>query len=167
MTTIMDVLTQQGTFPSLANALEQSGLAATLRSDGPYTLFAPTEDAVAAMPNKEFFAWLNDRAKLTKALSFTIVPGRYSASDLLDRHFIKTLEGQRLRIGSRLDDVGYADTAASDAYGYVMAGTLTIAVVQTITINDATIITPDLVADNGFVHSIDRVLVPWLMNLAR
>jgi uncharacterized surface protein with fasciclin (FAS1) repeats len=167
MATIMDVLEQDGSFSSLVTALKKASLDTTLRGKGPYTIFAPTEDAVIALPDRQFFTWQSDMPKLTKVLNFHILAGRYSAADLLDYHFIKTLEGQRLRIGSRLDDVGYADSAASDAYGYVMGGTLSVAVVQTVTVNGAAIVRADIPADNGFVHAIDHVLVPWLLGLAR
>jgi uncharacterized surface protein with fasciclin (FAS1) repeats len=166
MNTIMDVLTQNGSFTGLVNALEQTTVPATLRQTGPYTLFAPTDAAIAALPNKPFFKLAGDVAKLSKVLNFHIVSGRYSAADLLDYHFLKTLEGQRVRITSELDEVGYAETDATDAYGYVTGGVLTVAVAQTITVNKATITVADIEAENGFVHAIDQVLIPMFVDLA-
>jgi uncharacterized surface protein with fasciclin (FAS1) repeats len=165
MANIMDTLIQNGSFASLVNALEISGVSATLRGSGPYTIFAPTEAAIVAMPNKQFFKLQDDPAKLTKALNFHIVSGQYSAADLMDYHFLKTLEGQRLRIASQMDDVAYSESDASDGYGYVMGGVLSVAVVQTITVNKSVITQPDIAADNGFIHAIDQVLTPALLDL--
>jgi uncharacterized surface protein with fasciclin (FAS1) repeats len=164
---LLDVLDQAGTFGTLMTAIKQAKLDETLRQAGPYTLFAPTQAAIAALPDRQFDSWLFDDAKLTKVVKFHVVAGRLSAADLLDRHFLKTLEGQRLRITSRLDDVGYAETDATDAYGYIMGGTVTVAIALTIKVNGATTVQADLAADNGFVHVIDHVLVPWPLNVAR
>jgi len=167
MATITDVLAQDTNFSQLVSALTSSKLDATLRGTGPYTLFAPTNDAINALPEKHLTLWKNDPAKLSRIVKFHVVPEKLGAADLLNYHFIKMLEGQRLRITSHLDDVGYADTAASDAYGYVMGGTLTVAIVQTIKVNGAVITRPNLAADNGFVHVIDRVLIPWLLDFTK
>ncbi len=101
-------------------------------------------------------------------LKYHIVPGYYNADDLLDRLFLKTLEGQRLRVWSDISMVPLGveeiDTP-NDALSYIARNTVTTSVRESITINGAHVIRANIMADNGIMHVIDKVLVPAFTQL--
>lgn len=117
------------TFQSLAT---KAGLTETLRSAGPYTVFAPTNDAFKAVPAATLDDWTKHPEKLKDVLAYHVVSGKSSAADIKNSN-AKTLQG--------------ANVALSKAGDFV-------------TIESATVVTPDLAATNGVVHTIDTVLVP-------
>jgi uncharacterized surface protein with fasciclin (FAS1) repeats len=104
-----------------------------------------------------------DPATMARMLMYHIVLGYYTADDLLDRFFLKTLAGQRLRVWSAVSMVELGEqvgAAASDAIGYLASDTVTPVVRASITINGGQLLRADVSADNGIVHLIDKVLIP-------
>jgi uncharacterized surface protein with fasciclin (FAS1) repeats len=131
---LVDTATTAGTYSMLIQSLEKAGLVDTLRAEGPFTVFAPTD--------KEGFAEIEEGGeveelwsnvpKLTAVLTYHVVPGRIMAADLAEGMKLMTLEGHEL-------------TVTLDGGPKV---------------NGAAILTPDIEADNGVIHAIDKVLMP-------
>ncbi|WP_440996507.1 fasciclin domain-containing protein [Arhodomonas sp. SL1] len=132
---IVDVATGAGQFETLLAALEAAGLSDTLRGEGPFTVFAPTDDAFAALPEGTVESLLEqgNRDQLTGILTYHVVPAKVTAAQAMETDSAETVHGGTLRI-STMD-------------GKVM-------------INDATVIQADVMADNGVIHVIDSVLMP-------
>ena len=124
-----------GSFKTLAAALKAAGLVEALQGDGPVTVFAPTDDAFAALPAGTVESLLKpeNRAKLTSILKFHVVSGRVFANDVLAGHELKTLQGTKLT--ARLE--------GKKAF-----------------VNGAQIVKTDIDASNGVIHVIDSVLIP-------
>ncbi len=132
---IVDTAVEAGSFTTLITAVQAAGLEETLRGDGPYTVFAPTDDAFAAVPKETLDALLADpKGALTDVLTYHVVPGKVMSTDLSDGMMVETVNGQSLQI-----------TVNDD--GTVMVG-------------DATVVTADIETANGVIHVIDTVLVP-------
>jgi len=129
---IVDTAVAAGQFKTLAKALTEAGLIDTLKGPGPYTVFAPTDAAFAKIPADQLNALLADKAKLTKVLTYHVVPGAVMAKDVKPG-MVKTVEGQALTI-----DVSNAG----------------------VTVDDAKVIKTDIVATNGVIHVIDTVVLP-------
>jgi uncharacterized surface protein with fasciclin (FAS1) repeats len=121
---------------TLVDAVKAAGLAKTLEGDGPFTVFAPTNEAFAALPPAELKRLLKpaNMDELANILTYHVVAGDVKSSDLSDGQMVKTVQGQKLKV-----------TIADDG---------------TVKVGDATVITPDVGASNGTVHVIDTVLVP-------
>ena len=140
-----------------------AGLVETLSGPGPFTIFVPTDaafDQLSADQQADLFA---DPGKLAKVLKYHIVPGYYTADDLLDRLFLKTLEGQRLRVWSDVSEVPLGEKeidTRSDALNYIASETVTTSVRESIKINGGQVILTNVKADNGIMHVIDKVLIP-------
>jgi uncharacterized surface protein with fasciclin (FAS1) repeats len=120
-------------FSTLVTALTEAGLVETLQGDGPFTVFAPTDDAFAALPEGTVEGLLADIPALTDVLLYHVVPGKVMAADVVNLDFADTVQGSALGI--------------TVADGTVM-------------INDAEVIIPDIEASNGVIHVIDSVLIP-------
>ena len=132
---IVDTAVAAGSFKTLVTAVQAAGLVDTLKGAGPYTVFAPTDAAFAAVPKKTLDALLADpKGALTDVLTYHVVSGKVMAADLTDGQVITTVNGAPLKV-----------TIKSD--GTVMIG-------------DATVVTADVEASNGVIHVIDKVLVP-------
>jgi transforming growth factor-beta-induced protein len=134
---IVDTAVAAGSFTTLAAALDAAGLVETLKGEGPFTVFAPTDDAFAALPEGTVEGLLEDpQGALTDILLYHVVPGAVAAADVvgLDGETVETVGGAPLAI-SIGDD------------GSVM-------------INDSMVVTPDVMASNGIIHVIDAVLLP-------
>ena len=133
---IVDTALAAGKFSTLAAALGAAGLIQTLKGEGPFTVFAPTDDAFARIPAETLSQLLQpeNREKLTAILTYHVVAGRVTSHDVmnLDPDAAITLQGQTLKINT---DGG-------------------------LKINDAKVITPDIAATNGVIHVIDSVLMP-------
>ena len=137
MADIVDTAVAAGSFNTLATALTEAGLVDTLKGEGPFTVFAPTDDAFAALPEGTLDSLLADpQGALTDVLLYHVVPGKVMAADVagLDGQEVETVGGGMLTV-----------TIGDD--GSVM-------------INDATVVTADVEASNGVIHVIDTVLVP-------
>jgi uncharacterized surface protein with fasciclin (FAS1) repeats len=132
---IVDTAVEAGSFTTLVSAVQAAGLEETLRGEGPYTVFAPTDDAFAAVPQETLDALLADpQGALTDVLTYHVVPGKVLSTDLSDGMMVETVNGASLEI-----------TVNDD--GSVMVG-------------DATVVTADIETANGVIHVIDTVLVP-------
>ncbi|MET0551511.1 MAG: fasciclin domain-containing protein [Vicinamibacteria bacterium] len=129
---IVDTAVAAGSFKTLATALQAAGLVETLKGKGPFTVFAPTDDAFAKLPAGALDALLKDKAKLTAVLTYHVVPGRVTAADVAKLKEAKTVQGGSLRI--------------STAGG--------------VKVDDANVVKTDIEASNGVIHVIDSVLMP-------
>ncbi len=132
MADIVDTAVAAGSFTTLAAALTAAGLIDTLKGAGPFTVFAPTDEAFAKLPAGTVDALLKDIPKLTKILTYHVVAGKVMAADVVKLTSAKTVEGSEVKI---------------DASSGVK-------------INESTVVTPDVAADNGVIHIIDKVLMP-------
>jgi uncharacterized surface protein with fasciclin (FAS1) repeats len=129
---IIETADAAGSFTTLAKAIEAAGLTETLKGDGPFTVFAPTDDAFAALPQETVQGLLHDPPALARVLTYHVVPGRITSAQITHDSEQKTVEG----------------------------GLLKIAVNGGVTVNDASVIQADVQAENGVIHVIDRVLIP-------
>jgi uncharacterized surface protein with fasciclin (FAS1) repeats len=131
---IVDTAIAAGSFTTLVAAVEAAGLVETLKGEGPFTVFAPTDDAFAAIPAETLTALLADPSgDLTQILLYHVVPGKVMAADVTDGLEAATVQG--------------APVTFSIADGVVK-------------INDATIVTTDIETSNGVIHVIDAVIMP-------
>lgn len=129
---IVDIAVGAGSFTTLVAAVEAAGLVDTLKGDGPFTVFAPTDDAFAALPDGTVEALLDDIPTLTAILTYHVVPGTVMSTDLSDGMMAATVNGQEVTIG--VGDV--------------------------VTVDGATVIQADIEASNGVIHVIDAVILP-------
>jgi len=139
------------------------GLVETLSGLGPFTIFVPTDEAFDRLSSGQQANLLTDPGKLAKVMKYHVVPGLYTADDMLDRLFLKTLEGQRLRVWSDISEVPLGEEevdTSGDALNYIARNTVTTAVRESITINGGHVLQADVRADNGVIHVIDKVLIP-------
>jgi uncharacterized surface protein with fasciclin (FAS1) repeats len=132
MANIIDTATNNGSFTTLVAAIQAAGLVDTLKGPGPFTVFAPTDEAFKKLPAGTVEALLKDPAKLKKILTYHVVSGKVLAADVVKLKTAKTVEGSDVKI---------------DASNGVK-------------INDAKVATADVAADNGVIHVIDTVLIP-------
>ena len=132
MADIVDTAAGAGSFTTLVAAVQAAGLVDTLKSAGPFTVFAPTDDAFAKLPAGTVESLLADIPKLTKILTYHVVAGAVKSSDIQGVMHPATVEGS----------------------------TLTIDPTDGVKVNDATVVTADILADNGVIHVIDTVLIP-------
>ena len=138
---IVDTAVAAGDFTTLAAALEAAGLVETLKGDGPFTVFAPTDDAFAALPEGTVDTLLEDpQGDLTDILTYHVVSGKVMAADVagLDGQEVETLQGAKFTVNVDGDNVTLTDAAGN-----------TVNVTQT-----------DVEASNGVIHVIDAVLMP-------
>jgi uncharacterized surface protein with fasciclin (FAS1) repeats len=131
--TIVDVAAGNPDFETLVTAVKAAGLVETLSGDGPYTVFAPTDEAFAKLPAGTLDSLLQDKEQLTKILTYHVVPGRVLAKDVVGLPSAKTVQGQEVAIT-------------------VDGGK--------VKINDANVISTDIQASNGVIHVIDTVILP-------
>ncbi len=140
-----------------------AGLVETLSGPGPFTIFVPTDAAFNQLSDDQQTNLFVDPGKLAKVLKYHIVPGYSTADDLLDRLFLKTLEGQRLRVWSDISEIPLGEEEIDtdgDALSYVSSDTVTTSVRESIKINGGHVIRANVIADNGILHVIDKVLIP-------
>ncbi len=131
-TDLVTTASEAGSLKKFTAALKQSGLDATLHEDGPYTVFAPSDQAFANLPSKERDALGHDKDKLAKMLSYHVLPGKTLIVEVKP---------------GKTDTTANAPVILTSDNGIV-------------TINTANVVESDLVADNGVIHIIDRVLLP-------
>jgi len=129
---IVDTAVGAGSFKTLVAAVKAAGLVETLKGEGPFTVFAPTDEAFAKLPAGTVEALLKDKAKLTSILTHHVVPGKVMAADVMRLRSAKTVAGPAVRIES------------SDG----------------VKVNDASVIKADIETSNGVIHVIDTVLIP-------
>jgi uncharacterized surface protein with fasciclin (FAS1) repeats len=164
MANIFETARAEHAYNKYVKGLESmAGLVETLTGPGPFTLFIPTDAAFDSLSDDQQANLFADPGKLSKVLKYHIVPGYFTADDLLDRLFLKTLEGQRLRVWSDVSEVPLGEEeieASGDALNYVSSDTVTTAVRESITINGGHVLQANVIADNGIMHVIDKVLIP-------
>src|SRR5712692_2096043 len=164
MANIFETARAERAYNRLVNGIESvAGLVETLSGPGPFTIFVPTDAAFDKLSNDQQAKLLADPGKLAKVVKYHIVPGYYSADDLLDRLFLKTLEGQRLRVWSDISEVPLGEEEIAtygDALSYVASDTVTTSMRESITINGGHVLQANMFADNGIMHVIDKVLIP-------
>ena len=132
MLNIVDTAVSAGSFRTLVAAVQAAGLGGTLSGPGPFTVFAPTDEAFAKLPAGTVQSLLNDIPKLTEILTFHVVPGKLMAAEVVKLTSAKTVQGQNV----------------------------TIAAQNGVTINGANVITPNIETTNGVIHVIDQVILP-------
>ncbi len=132
---IVDTAVGAGQFKTLATALKAADLIETLKGPGPFTVFAPTDEAFAKLPAGTVESLLKpeNKAKLTAILTYHVVPGAVKAEQVTKLDEVKTVNGEMVKV--------------STEDGKVM-------------INDATVVTTDIPASNGVIHVIDKVILP-------
>ena len=125
--------TAAGKFTTLTMLLKRAGLVSALKQPGPYTVFAPTDAAFKKVPKKTLKALLANKAKLKAVLLYHVVSGKVTAADVVKLHSAKTLNGKTVRI----------HVANS-----------------TVFVNNAKVVKADVMATNGVIHVVNRVLIP-------
>jgi len=128
---IVDTAVSAGDFNTLAAALKAAGLVDTLKGKGPFTVFAPTDEAFAKIPKDQLNALLADKAKLTAVLKYHVVAGSVMSKDV-HAGMVKTVQGSSLTVST-------------------MGG---------VKVDNANVTAVDIVADNGVIHVIDTVILP-------
>jgi uncharacterized surface protein with fasciclin (FAS1) repeats len=164
MANIFETARADRSYNKLVKGIESvEGLVETLSGPGPFTIFVPTDEAFDRLSGDQQANLFANPEKLAKVLKYHIVPGYYTADDLLDRLFLKTLEGQRLRVRSSISEVPLGEEEIDthgDALGYIASDTVTTSVRESIRINGGQVLLANVNADNGIMHVIDKVLVP-------
>ena len=130
---IIETAIAAGSFKTLAKAIDAAGLTETLKAEGPYTVFAPTDEAFARLPKGALDKLLKDKAKLTAVLTYHVVPGNVTSQEVAGMTSAKTLNGQELSVEAREGKVR---------------------------VNKANVTAADIAATNGVIHVIDQVLMP-------
>ena len=128
---IVETAVGAGNFKTLATALTAAGLIDTLKGNGPFTVFAPTDAAFAKIPKADLDALLKDKAKLTAVLTYHVVAGKVMAADVKAGK-VKTVQGSEI----------------------------TVATTGGVTVDGAKVSATDIVASNGVIHVIDSVILP-------
>lgn len=132
MKNIIETATDAGSFKSFVNAIKAAGLMDTLRGPGPFTVFAPNDAAFSKMSSKQIQDLLGNKKRLRSVLTYHVVNGRISSSDVSKLHSARTVQGQDVSIDSS----------------------------RGVMIGDARVIQKDIRCTNGMIHVIDKVLVP-------
>lgn len=128
---IVDTAIAAGSFKTLVTAVQAAGLVDTLKGPGPFTVFAPTDEAFAKIPKADLDALLADKAKLTAVLTYHVVPGKVMAADVKAGK-VKTVQGAELTVST-------------------MGG---------VKVDAAKVVATDVAASNGVIHVIDTVVMP-------
>lgn len=129
---IVDVAVAAGSFETLVAAVKAAGLVETLKGQGPFTVFAPTDEAFAKIPAADLEALLADKEKLTAVLTYHVVPGKVMAADVAGMESAKTVQGASISI----------DTTDG------------------VKVDGAKVVQADIMASNGVIHVIDTVIMP-------
>ena len=132
MKTIIETAVAAGTFNTLVAAVKAAGLVETLSGEGPFTVFAPTDEAFAKIPKETLDAVLADKEKLTSILTYHVVSGKVMSGQIAGMQSAKTVQGKDLHI------------TAQDG----------------VMINEAKVVQADIECSNGVIHVIDSVLMP-------
>lgn len=128
---IVETAVKAGSFKTLVAAVQAAGLVDTLKGPGPFTVFAPTDEAFAKVPKDALDALLKDKAALTKVLTYHVVSGKVMAADVKAGK-VRTVQGQEL----------------------------TLATTGGVTVDNARVTAADVEASNGVIHVIDTVVMP-------
>ena len=132
MANIVETAIAAGTFNTLVVAVKAAGLVETLSGPGPFTVLAPTDDAFAKLPAGTVEGLLQDIPKLTAVLTYHVLAGKFMAADVIKLASAKTVNGQ----------------------------SVTIATINGVMVDGATVVKTDIETDNGVIHVIDSVILP-------
>ena len=141
MQDIVDTAAQAGMFSTLVATVKAAGLVQTLKSPGPFTVFAPTDQAFAALPKGTVESLLKDVPKLTNILTYHVISGRVAAADVI----------KMTRSGP-----AEANTVQGQPVTLKTQGILS----KSVHVNDAKVVKADVEATNGIIHAIDKVILP-------
>jgi len=131
---IVDTAVAAGNFETLVAAVQAADLVETLKGDGPFTVFAPTDDAFALLPEGTVPTLLENIPQLQGVLTYHVVPGKVMSGDLSDGMTVETVQGDTITIGTT----------------------------DGVTVNNTNVIQADIEASNGVIHVIDGVLLPGM-----
>jgi uncharacterized surface protein with fasciclin (FAS1) repeats len=131
MADIVDIAVTADNFKTLVAAVQAAGLVDTLKSPGPFTVFAPTDEAFAQLPPGTIHTLLQNIPQLARILTYHVVPGKLMAADIAKLDSLTSVEGSPIRV--------------STADGFE--------------VKNATVLAPDIEADNGVIHVINRVIL--------
>lgn len=131
MADIVEIAVGAGTFNTLVTAVQAAGLVETLKSPGPFTVFAPTDEAFAKLPPGTIQTLVQNIPQLTRILTFHVVPGRLKQADLAQLGTVTSVEGSPIKID------------CSEGFE----------------VKNATVVAADIEADNGIIHVLDRVIL--------
>ena len=169
MANVFETAREKHAYNKFMKGLESvAGLIETLSGPGPFTIFIPTDAAFDRLSGDQQTNLFADPGKLAKVVKYHIVPGYFTADDLLDRVFLKTLEGPRLNVWSDISVTPLGEEEEDidqDALSYIARETVSTEVRESIKINRAHVVQANVIADNGILHVIDKVLVPPLTRL--
>ena len=129
---IVDTAVSAGSFNTLVAAVQAAGLAETLKGEGPFTVFAPTDAAFAKLTKAQLEALLADKDALTKVLTYHVIEGRVEAAEVVKLSSVESIEGQpvKIRVG------------------------------ESVMVNNARVVKTDISTSNGLIHVIDTVMLP-------
>lgn len=130
---IVDTAVASGKFKTLVAAVQAAGLVETLKSKGPFTVFAPTDEAFAKLPKGTVEALLKDKKKLTAILTYHVVGGKQMAAEVVKKTKLKTVNGKSLTLKVKGGNVW---------------------------VGNAKVVKTDIATSNGVIHVIDTVLLP-------
>ncbi len=130
---IVETAIAAGNFTTLATALTEAGLIETLKGKGPFTVFAPTDEAFAKIPKADLAKLLKDKEALTKVLLYHVVSGSVASNDVVNLKSAKTVEGSSVNI--------------------TVKG-------KSVKVDGANVTAVDIMASNGIIHVIDSVIMP-------
>lgn len=128
---IVDTAVSAGSFKTLVTAVQAAGLVDTLKGPGPFTVFAPTDEAFAKIPKADLDALLADKKKLAAVLTYHVVPGKVMAADVKAGK-VKTVQGSEI----------------------------TVSTADGVKVDNAKVVSTDVAASNGVIHVIDSVIMP-------
>ncbi|UCF36490.1 MAG: fasciclin domain-containing protein [Acidobacteriota bacterium] len=129
---IVDTAVNAGQFNTLVKAVQAAGLVDVLKGDGPFTVFAPTDEAFAKLPAGTIESLLKDKEKLTAILTYHVVPGKMMASDVISKSSLATVQGSSLKVSTG----------------------------SGVRVDSAQIVKTDIETSNGVIHVIDTVVIP-------
>jgi uncharacterized surface protein with fasciclin (FAS1) repeats len=130
---IVDTAIAAGSFTTLVKLVQQAGLVETLKGPGPFTVFAPTDEAFSKVPKETLAALGADKEKLRAVLTYHVVPGKVMAADVVKVNEAKTVQGQSVKVRTSGGSVK---------------------------IDEANVVKTDIQASNGVIHVIDSVIIP-------
>jgi len=134
---IVETAIEGGSFKTLVKAVQAAGLVDTLSSKGPFTVFAPTDDAFAKLPAGAVEDLLKDKEKLASVLTYHVVPGKVMSADVVKLKSAKTVQGQEIKI----------DAAKWHLH-------------KNVKVSGANVVKADIECANGVIHVIDKVILP-------
>jgi uncharacterized surface protein with fasciclin (FAS1) repeats len=132
MRNLVETAMEEGNFKILINAIQEAGLIDTLRNEGPFTIFAPTDEAFAKLPSGTMESLLKDKEKLTEFLTCHVVQEKVMTNDVRKITNAKTVNGKNISIDKS----------------------------EGVKVDNARIVKPDIECSNGVIHVIEKVILP-------